>query len=62
MQAYKELFELSLKEKKGITLYIQGQSVGGAVTRILEDSVELRSREFSRIIVRLDSVDAVALS
>jgi hypothetical protein len=26
------------------------------------DTVELRSREFSRIVVRIDSIDAAALS
>ena len=60
-QPFQELFDQSLKEKKGLTLYIGGQSVGGAVTRMVgTDAVELRSQEFSRIIVRLDRIDAVA--
>ena len=58
----RELLEASLKDKKGITLYVKGQNIGGAVVKISSDSVELRSREYSRIVVRLDSIDAVAMN
>ena len=60
--AMKELLEASQNEKKGITLYVKGQSIGGGVVRIAGDFVELKSREFSRIVVRIDSIDAAALS
>ena len=60
--AMRELLEASLKDKKGVMLYVKGQAIPGAVVKISADSVELRSREYSRIVVRLDSIDAVALS
>ena len=60
--AMRELLEISQNEKKGIMVYFKGQSVGGVVTKISGEVVELRSREYSRIAVRIDSIDAVALS
>ena len=61
VQAFKELLEMSMKEKKGLTFYVQGQVIAGAVTRLIgEDAVEVKNREFGRIIIRLDRIDAIA--
>ncbi|MEP6534821.1 MAG: hypothetical protein ABJF23_05865 [Bryobacteraceae bacterium] len=43
-------------------IYMKGQSIPGIVTKVNADSVELRSREYSRIVVKLESIDAVAMS
>ena len=44
-------------------VYVGGQVVVGVfVKRIDANTVELRSQQFARIIVRLDRVDAMALS
>jgi hypothetical protein len=60
-QAFKELLEMSLKDKKGLTFYVHGQVITGGVTRFIgEDAVEVKNREFGRIIIRLDRIDAVA--
>ena len=49
------------QDKRGITLYVSGQTVGGAVTRIEPGLwVELRNQQSSRIVVRLDRIDGVA--
>ncbi len=58
----RELLETSQKEKKGVMVYFKGQSIAGVVTRIEGDTIELRSREYSRIVVRVEAIDAVALS
>jgi hypothetical protein len=58
----RELLESSQNEKKGVMLYVKGQSIGGLVVKIAGEIVELRSREYSRIVVRIDSIDAVAMS
>ena len=58
----RELLELSQNEKKGIMLYVKGQSISGVVTKIAADIVELRSREYSRIAVKIDSIDGAAVS
>jgi hypothetical protein len=43
-------------------LYVKGQAIAGMVVKVEAESVELRSREYGRIVVKLDSVDAVAMS
>ena len=58
----RELLESSQNEKKGVMLYVKGQSIGGLVVKIAGDVVELRSREYSRIAVKIDAIDAVAMS
>lgn len=58
----KELLEASQNEKKGITLYVKGQSIGGVVVKIAGEAVELRNREFSRIVVRIESIDGAAMA
>lgn len=61
--AYEELFNTSLTQKKGLSLYVAGQVVVGVfVRRIDANTIELRSQQFAKIIVRLDRVDAIALS
>ncbi len=57
-----ELLQASQNEKKGVNLYVKGQSVPGVVVKVAGEFVELRSREFSRIVVRIDSIDAAAMS
>jgi hypothetical protein len=52
----------ALQDKRGITLYVGGQPVGGAVTRIEPGQwVELRNQQYGHIIVRLDRIDGVAM-
>jgi hypothetical protein len=58
----KEMLESSLNDKKSVTLYMKGQSLGGLVTKMAGDFVELRNREFSRILVRIDVIDAAAMN
>ena len=58
----RELLEASQTEKKGVTLYLKGQSVAGVVVKIGSDLVELKSREYSRIVVKIDAIDAAAMA
>jgi hypothetical protein len=59
--AFRELLETSLKEKRGLKFYVNGETIGGAVTRFIGDeAVEVRNQEFSHIVIRLDRVDAIA--
>ena len=49
------------QDKRGITVYVTGQAIGGAVTRIEPGQwVELKNQTSSRIIVRLDRIDGIA--
>ena len=58
----KELLETSQNDKKGVMVYVKGQSIGGVVLKISGDIVEMRSREYSRIVVKLEAIDAVAMA
>jgi hypothetical protein len=58
----REVLETSQNEKKGIMLYCKGQTIGGVVTKVGADFVELRSREYSRIVFKIDSIDGAAMS
>lgn len=56
-----QLLSSAQQDKKGVTLYVSGQTVAGAVVRIEAGQwVELRNQQASRIIVRLDRIDGVA--
>lgn len=57
---FDELLEASLKDKKGVMVYVNGQAIAGRVTRIDSETVELASREYARIVVRRERIDAVA--
>lgn len=61
-EPFMELLELSLKERKGVVVYLKGQAVAGRVTRLSADAVELSSREFARIVIRRDAIDGVAVN
>jgi hypothetical protein len=59
---YQELFEHSQKEKKGLVFYVRGQTIAGIVIRLIgNEGVEVRNQSYSRILIRLDSIDAVAM-
>jgi len=58
----KSLLEASKNEKKGVTLWVKGQAIGGQVTNIDGEFVEMRSREFSRIVVKIESIDGAAMA
>jgi len=62
-ESFRELLDRSEKEKKGITLYVRGQIISGVVVKVIgAEAVEIRNREFSRIIIRLESIDGVAIN
>lgn len=41
---------------------MRGQTIGGAVTKIGPDYVEVRNQTHSRIVIKLDSIDALAMN
>ena len=62
MELFKELIETSFKEKRGLTIFIKGQTIAGIVTQIIGlEAIEVRNQTFSRVIIRLDAVDAMAI-
>jgi hypothetical protein len=62
-EIFKELFETSQNEKRGLTIYINGQTVAGIVTKIIgTEAVEVRNQMFNRIILIVDEIDGIAVS
>lgn len=59
-EPFTELLESSLKERKGVVLYVRGQTIAGRVTKLSADAVELSSREYARIVLRREAIDGVA--
>jgi hypothetical protein len=63
MSYYQEIFAQSMNDKKGITVYAGGAAIVGVVVKINGgDTIEMRNREVSRIIVRVDRIDAVSIA
>ena len=61
MNNFKPYFEASMKENKGIMIYTEGQIINGVVTKINKDYVELKNREYGKIIVLTEKIGAIAL-
>jgi len=61
-QSLRELLDRSEKERKGLMFYVKGQTIPGIVVKIGADTVEVRNQTYGRIIIRLDSIDAVAIN
>jgi hypothetical protein len=61
-QAIEQALAAAQQDKRGITIYVGGQAIGGAVLRLEPGAwVELRNQLHGRIVVRLDRIDAVGL-
>ena len=60
---FKPYLEESLENKKGITFFVNGNTVIGYVTKIIDDiAVEVKNQRSSKAIILLDKIDAVELS
>jgi hypothetical protein len=62
-EMFKDLIELSRTEKRGLTIFIKGQTIAGLVTHVIgTEAIEVRSQMYSRAVVRIDSIDALAVT
>ena len=58
-----EILNQSLNQKKGMTIYLGGQVINGVfVKRLDANTIEVRNQTYGRIIIRVDRIDAIALS
>jgi hypothetical protein len=58
-----EILNQSLTQKKGMAIHIGGQVINAIfVKRIDANTIEVKNQTFSRIIIRMDRVDAIAIS
>lgn len=56
------LLEASMKEKKGVNVYVKGQQIALVVTTVGLEFVEGRNREQSKIVIRLTAIDAATMA
>jgi len=60
-QGIEQALNAAQQDKRGITLYVSGQAIGGAVTRVEPGQwVELKNQTSNKIIVRIDRIDGIA--
>ncbi|HEY0049180.1 MAG TPA: hypothetical protein VGB68_07840 [Pyrinomonadaceae bacterium] len=61
-ELFRELIELSHNERRGLTIFVKGQTIAGGVTKIIgTEAIEIRSQMYSRAIIRIESIDAIAV-
>lgn len=61
--AVEEVLNQSVTQKKGMAIYIGGQVINAIfVKRIDANTIEVKNQTFGRIIIRMDRVDAIAMS
>lgn len=63
MELFKELIETSEREKRGLTIFFRGQAIAGIVTKIIgTEAIEVRNQTYSRLIIRLEHIEAMAIN
>jgi hypothetical protein len=61
MKGIEQALVAAQQDKRGITLYVAGQTIAGAVTKVEPGQwVEMSNRTSGRIIVRIDRIDGIA--
>lgn len=61
-ETFKELIEQSQTERRGLTIFINGQTLAGIVVKINgAESIEMTSQAFRRIIVNVEAIEAIAV-
>ncbi|MBI2687475.1 MAG: hypothetical protein HYX27_14275 [Acidobacteria bacterium] len=60
MEDFRELLLAAAKENRSVQVYAGGQTIPMLVTGVGLEYLEGKSREFSKILVRMDKIDAVA--
>ena len=63
IELFKEILERSQTEKRGLTVYFNGQMLTGIVKQIIEnEAVELISQQYHLAIIKLDKIEAILLN
>jgi len=63
IEPFRDIIERSQKEKRGLTVYFNGQILTGIVKQIIEDkAIELVSQHYHLAIVRLDKIEAMSVN
>ncbi len=60
VESIQSVLEQSHQTGKGVLVYMGSHAIGGVVTKIGEHTLELKNREYGRIVLRLEKIDGVA--
>jgi hypothetical protein len=61
-ELFRELIEFSQNERRGLTVFVNGQTIVGIVKEVVgQEAIVMSSQTFSKIIVRLEAIDAMAI-
>ena len=60
-QSLRTILETSMRERKGVQLYVNGTQIPGLVTAIESDHVELKNQTFGKVVVRINRIDGAAI-
>jgi threonine dehydratase len=61
--ALEEVLNQSLAQKKGLAIHVAGQVINAVfVKRVDANTIEVRNQTFGRILIRVDRIDAIAIS
>lgn len=60
-QATESMLQKSQEKKTGLTFHVDGQAIGAYVVEAHEEYLVVANREFSRIVIRRSSIDAVSM-
>ncbi len=52
----------SMESKKGVTLYVRGQTISIIVTAISDHFAEGRNQQAAKIVVRIAAIDAASMA
>lgn len=62
-QVVRTYLEESLQNKKGITFFVNGNTISGYVTRIVdEEAVEIRNQQSTKALILIDKIDGMQVS
>jgi endonuclease YncB( thermonuclease family) len=63
VEQLKPLLEESMETKKGITFYVNGNTMMGYVTKIIDNkAIEVKNQRSNKILIAIESIDAVELA
>lgn len=63
IEIFKELIERSQTEKRGLTVYFNGQAITGIARRVIDDqALELVSQQFHQAVIRLEVIEAMSVN
>lgn len=60
-QATESMLQKSQEKKTGLSFHVDGQVIGAYVVETHEEHIVVANREFSRIVIRRASIDAVSM-